>query len=600
MREAHFPAVVEVAPTTSISDYLVRHGTESPSAILFRQKVGEDWVDWPARQALDVVRAIAKGLRAAGYGPGDRIAIMSRTRLEWTLADFAIWHIGAVPVPIYETSAASQAQWILSDSGCVAAFAETATHAAVIEEARAEETGHAVRDVWVFDHGDLTSLEQAGRDIQEDDPDAGIRDVGLDSTATIIYTSGTTGRPKGVELSHGNFVVLLEQAIAVVPEILKEPGARTLLFLPLAHIFARVIEVLMVMALVPMGHAGDPKQAVADIAVFKPTFLLSVPRIWEKIYNSAELKTGSGVKRRIFRWAAKVSIVHSRQSAAPEGPRSGVRLQHRIADKLVYAKIRNVLGGELHWTISGGAPLGERLGNFFQGIGVNMLEGYGLTETTAPCTLNLPYKARIGTVGQPIPGTSIRIAEDGEVLLKGVGVFKRYHNNPAATAEAIQDGWFHSGDVGFLDDDGYLTITGRKKEIIVTAGGKNIAPAMLEDPLRGHPIISQAVVVGDGQPFVGALITLDAEVLPQWLETHDRPPMTVQEAAQDDVVREHIQMAIDRVNRKFSRAESIREFRILPDDFTIENGLLTPSMKFKRREVVEKYRPVVDSIFAGV
>ncbi|MDX5398763.1 MAG: AMP-dependent synthetase/ligase [Actinomycetes bacterium] len=599
MHEVHFPAVVEVDPATSISTYLVRHGTESPSATMFRQKVGETWVDWSASKALDVVRAIAKGLRAAGYGPGDRIAIMSRTRLEWTLADFAIWHIGGVPVPIYETSSASQAQWILSDAACVGAFVETTAHAAVIEEARGEDEGHHVRDIWVFDEGALAVLEESGDGVDED-PDSGFREVGLESLATIIYTSGTTGRPKGVELSHGNFVVLLEQAIEVVPEILKEPGACTLLFLPLAHVFARVVEVLMVMSLVPMGHASDPKEAVKDIAVFKPTVLLSVPRIWEKIYNSAELKTGSGLKRRIFRWAAKVSIVHSRESAQPGGPGSSLALQHRLADKLVYSKIREVLGGNLHWTISGGAPLGERLGNFFQGIGVNMLEGYGLTETTAPCNLNLPGKARIGTVGQPLPGTSIRIAEDGEILIRGVGVFERYHGNPGATAEAIQDGWFHSGDVGYLDADGYLTITGRKKEIIVTAGGKNVAPAMMEDPLRGHPIISQAVVVGDGQPFIGALITLDAEVLPKWLDTHGRPAMTVAEAATDEYVREHVQMAIDRVNRKFSRAESIREFRILADDFTIENDLLTPSMKFKRREVLATYSDVVDSIYASV
>jgi long-chain acyl-CoA synthetase len=338
---------------------------------------------------------------------------------------------------------------------------------------------------------------------------------------------------------------------------------------------------------------------VPDIAVFKPTVLLSVPRIWEKVYNSAELKTGKGLKRSIFRWAAKISVVYSRSLETPAGPSASLRAQHAVADKLVYSKIREVLGGQLHWTISGGAPLGERLGNFFQGIGLNMLEGYGLTETTAPSNLNLPNKARIGTVGPPLPGTSIRIAEDGEILIKGVGVFTQYHNNPAATAEAIQDGWFHSGDVGYLDADGYLSITGRKKELIVTAGGKNVAPAQMEDPLRTHPLISQAVVVGDNQAFIAALITLDAEVLPKWLATHNRPIITVEQAASDPYVREHIQMAIDRVNRKVSRAESIREFRVLAEDFTIENDLLTPSMKFKRREVLQKHGAVVESIYAG-
>lgn len=597
MSEFHTPRAVSVSPGTSISDYLIRWGTEDPAAPLFRQKVSGAWVDWSAAKALEVVRGMARGLRAAGYGPGDRIAIMSRTRLEWTLADLAIWHIGAIPVPIYESSSAAQAQWILSDAGCTGAFVENSAMAAVLEEARSEEGGHGLRTVWVFDDGAVDALAASGDDA---DPDAAVAGVGLDDVATIIYTSGTTGRPKGVVLTHGNFVELAEETANLVPEIIKEPGACSLLFLPLAHVFARFVEVLLLVAKVPMGHTPDVKEAVADIAVFKPTFLLSVPRVWEKVYNGAELKQGKGLKRTIFRWAAKTSVGYSRMLADPAGPTAYVKAKHALADRLVYHKLREALGGNLHWTISGGAPLGERLGNFYQGIGLNMLEGYGLTETTAPSNVNLPGRTKIGTVGPPIPGTSVRIADDGEILIKGIGVFREYHNNPAATAEAIEDGWFHTGDVGVMDAEGFLSITGRKKELIVTAGGKNVAPSQLEDPLRSHPLISQAMVVGDRQPFIAALITLDPEVLPRWLETHARPPLTVEEAANDPFVREHIQMAVDRVNRKVSRAESIREIRILSDDFTIENDMLTPSMKVKRHEVMTNYQGLVDSIYAGV
>ncbi|NLI18081.1 MAG: AMP-binding protein [Actinomycetales bacterium] len=599
MAEFTVPRAVTVSPDTSISDYLIRWGTEDPESVLYRQKIGDAWVDWSAAKTLAVVRGIALGLRAAGFGRGDRIAIMSRTRLEWTLADLAIWHIGAVAVPIYESSSPAQAQWILSDSGTTGVFAETTALAAVVEEARSEEGGHGVTHVWVFDEGAMETLTAAGRELDPATADAAVAGVHLDDTATIIYTSGTTGRPKGVVLSHGNFVELSEEAVNLLPEIVKEPGANSLLFLPLAHVFARFVEVLMLVGQLPMGHTPDVKQAVADIATFKPTFLLSVPRVWEKVYNGAELKQGKGLKRTIFRWAAKTSVGYSRMLATPSGPTAYVKAKHAIADRLVYHKLREALGGTLHWTISGGAPLGERLGNFYQGIGLHMLEGYGLTETTAPSNVNLPRKTKIGTVGPPLPGTSVRIAEDGEILIRGIGVFKGYHNNPAATAEAMKDGWFHTGDVGVMDDEGYLSITGRKKELIVTAGGKNVAPAQLEDPLRTHPLISQAMAVGDRQPFVAALITLDAEVLPRWLETHDRPPMTVEEAARDPFVREHIQMAVDRVNKKVSRAESIREIRILADDFTIENDMLTPSMKVKRHEVMTNYQDLIDSIYAG-
>lgn len=600
MIETHTPRQVQPDPSTSISDYVLRHAAEIPEETMLRRKVGDGWEDICARELLDLVRGIAKGLQSHGFGRGDHIAIMSRTRLEWTLADLAIWHIGGVAVPIYETSSTAQAQWILSDSGCVAVFAETHQLAAVIEEAHSQEGGHQVREVFIFDDDAVETLRADGAGISDAEADSALAAVGLSDVATIIYTSGTTGRPKGAELTHGNFVELSEETLRLLPQILKAPGASTLLFLPLAHVFARFMEVLAIVSALPMGHTPDAKQMVLDIGTFQPTILLSVPRVWEKVYNSAELKQGKGAKRSLFRWSAKVAVSYSRALAAPGGPPAGLRAAHALASKLVYSKLRHLLGGRLQWTISGGAPLGERLGNFYQGIGMGMLEGYGLTETTAPTNVNLPGKIKIGTVGPPLPGTSVRIAEDGEILVKGVGIFPRYHNNPEATAAVFEDGWFRTGDVGSLDEDGYLTITGRKKEIIVTAAGKNVAPSQLEDPLRSHPLISQVVVVGDNQPFIGALVTLDAEVLPRWLETHDLPAMTAAEAAENPVVREHIQMAIDRVNRKVSRAESIREIRILTDDFTQENDMLTPSMKVKRHVVHQRYRGVIDSIYAGV
>ncbi|HZK05864.1 MAG TPA: AMP-dependent synthetase/ligase [Actinomycetaceae bacterium] len=591
--------LTSIDPSTSISDYLLGHARERGDKPLYRVKEGERWRDVSATETLDLVRSIAKGLIGSGIQPGDRVAIMSRTRFEWTIADLAIWHAGAVPVPIYETSSPSQAQWILHDAGCTAVFVETPELGAVVEEARSEDDGHDVRQVWTFTNGGFDEVIAAGSDITDEEADARNEPVGLADVSTIIYTSGTTGRPKGTILTHGNFVELSEEARHKLSVVFEKGDTTTLLFIPLAHVFARFVEVLALVEGVPMGHTPDTKKAVDDIGTFQPTLLLSVPRIWEKVYTAAELKQGKGPKRTLFRWAARVSITYSRMQQTPEGPTAAVRAQHKLADRLVYSKLRERLGGKLEWTISGGAPLGERLANFYQGIGLNMLEGYGLTETTAPTNVNLPGRAKMGTVGPPLPGTEIKIAEDGEILARGIGVFTQYHSNPEATAEAIKDGWFHTGDLGSLDDDGYLTITGRKKEIIVTAAGKNVAPSVLEDPLRSHPIISQAVVVGDKQPFVAALITLDPETLPRWLETHDLPEMPVAEAAQNATVREHVQMAIDRANRKVSRAESIREFRILDEDFTIDNDMLTPTMKVKRKEVHENFGHVVDEIYAG-
>ncbi len=599
MDEFHVPLAVTSEPTMSISDLLIEQATTSPTKVLIEKQEHGAWRKYTTAQVLELVEQVAKGLIASGVEAGDHVAIMSRTRFEWTILDFAIWHAGAVPVPVYETSSADQSAWILGDSDCVAAFVETAAHAEVVAEARAENGGlPGLRDVWTIDEGALDTMIDRGREVSDADLAARHGAVGLDDVATIIYTSGTTGRPKGAELTHGNFVELVRNAVEDLGEVIHYPDARTLLFMPLAHVFARFVEVLVIGGGVTLGHTPDTKDLVADMGTFSPTFILSVPRVFEKVYNAAEQKAAAGGKVKIFRWAAKVNIAYSRALDEPGGAGLRLRLLHKVADALVLKKIRAVLGGRAVYAISGGAPLGERLGHFYRGLGLVVLEGYGLTETTAPVTVNRPAKVKIGTVGPPLPGTSIRIAEDGEILAKGIPVFRGYHNNPEATAEAITDGWFHTGDVGSLDEDGYLKITGRKKEILVTAAGKNVAPSQLEDPTRAHPLISQCLAIGDRRHFVSMLITLDAEMLPSWLKTHGKEPMSVAEAKDDPLVREHIQMAIDRTNKKVSRAESIRKFVILDQDFTIDNGYLTPSLKVRRNAVMKDYADLIDEIYA--
>jgi long-chain acyl-CoA synthetase len=520
---------------------------------------------------------------------------MCRTRYEWTLVDFAGWTAGAVVVPVYETSSAEQVQWILSDSGARVAIVETAAHASVVDQVRADLPDLA--DVLVIDDGALDALRQRGRDVSDADLDARRDALDRTSVATIIYTSGTTGRPKGCELTHGNFLDLAENAIDKLGQVVLTDNASTLLFLPLAHVFARFIEVLCVAGKARMGHSSDIKTLLDDFAGFQPTFVLAVPRVFEKIYNSAEAKASAEGKGKIFLRAATVAIAYS-EALDAGGPSLALRLQHAVFDKLVYGKLRAAMGGQVRYAVSGGAPLGTRLGHFYRGIGVLILEGYGLTETTAPVAVNTPDKVKIGTVGYPLPGCGIRIAEDGEVLLKGVGVFTSYHNNPQATQEAIVDGWFHTGDIGELDDDGYLRITGRKKEILVTAGGKNVAPAVLEDRLRAHPLVSQCIVVGDQKPFVGVLITLDEEMWPLWAKTHGLDDVAIDDARRHPKVLEALQAAVDRANQAVSRAESIRKFAVLPGDFTESNGYLTPSLKLKRAVVMKDFAEEVDRLYA--
>ncbi len=586
-----------VAPTTegNLAQTVVVNARQVPDKVVFSTRSGSGWQAVTATQFADDVNRLAKGLIAAGVEVGDRVALMSRTRYEWTMTDYAIWTAGGVTVPIYETSSPDQVAWILEDSGAVAVVVETATHAGAVSAVRDRLPG--LRDVWQIESGALDELNRAGADVGDETLDARRASTDRTSLATIIYTSGTTGRPKGCELTHGNFKDLAENTCESLASVVRADGAATLLFLPLAHVFARFIQVLCVEATARMGHSSDIRTLLDDFASFQPTFILAVPRVFEKIYNSSEQKAAGDGKGRIFASAAATAMEWS-ESLDSGGPGVGLKLKHAVFDRLVYSKLRTAMGGRIQFAVSGGAPLGTRLGHFYRGIGVIVLEGYGLTETTAPSTVNVPEKVKIGTVGTPLPGVGIRIAEDGEILIQGVNVFARYRNNDTASAEALQDGWFHTGDIGELDDDGYLKITGRKKELLVTAGGKNVAPAVLEDRLRAHPLVSQCIVVGDQKPFIAALLTIDAEMLPAWAKNNGLPALTVEQARTNDVVLAELQKAVDDANTAVSKAESIRKFAVLPGDFTEENGYLTPSLKLKRNVVMKDFHDDVEALYA--
>ncbi|WP_134772902.1 AMP-dependent synthetase/ligase [Ornithinimicrobium flavum] len=595
MTEVSVPPLAPVTTEGNLADYPARWARDEPDRVLVSVRSGSTWTDVSAAELARRVDGLAKGLIAAGIEVGDRVALMSRTRVEWTVTDLALWAVGAVPVPVYETSSASQVRWICADSGAVAVIVEDAAMMAMLAGLRGELPG--VRDVWQIDAGTLEELAVAGAEVSDETLQERRRGVTRDDVATLIYTSGTTGEPKGCELTHDNFMALAENAAERLPEVIRADGAATLLFLPLAHVFARFIQVVCLQSGARMGHTPDPSTVLEDLAGFRPTFLLSVPRVFEKIYNSAEQKAASGGRGRVFRWAAGVADRYSR--ALDSGrPGLALRTQHALADRLVFSRLRALMGGRVSYAISGGAALGERLGHFYRGIGLVVLEGYGLTETTAPATVNTPDMIRIGTVGRPLPGVSVRITDDGEIWLKGVGVFRGYHDNPAATEAAMRDGWFATGDLGTLDADGFLTITGRTKEIIVTAGGKNVSPGPLEDRLRAHPLISQCMVVGDGRPFVAALVTLDAEMLPTWAQSRGLGDLTLEQAAHHATVRAALQEAVDEANAAVSRAESIRTFRVLTDDFTTDNGLLTPSMKLKRSRIAEGLADEIEAIYS--
>ena len=599
MREFSVPPLVVVPPETNITDLVLRQAAKPSDPALFsRLDSAGTWRNVPATEFLADVKALAKGLIASGVGAGDRVGIMSRTRYEWSLVDFSIWFAGAVSVPIYETSSPSQVAWNLGDSGAVAAFAESAHHENVIRQAVTAEGLTAVQHVWQLEGQGLDSLREAGRDVSDEELEARRSAAGLRDVATIIYTSGTTGRPKGCELTHGNFVELSDNALAIIGEIVHEK-AKTIMFLPLAHVFARYISVLAMAAGTTVAHTPDIKNLLGDLQSYEPTFILAVPRVFEKVYNSALTKAEDGGKGAIFHKAAETAIAFSR--ARQEGRVGlGLKLRHALFDKLVYGKLRAAMGGQVAHAVSGGGPLGERLGHFFQGIGMQVLEGYGLTETTAPITVNTPQRIKIGSVGKPLPGNAVKIADDGEILAKGVCVMRGYYGRDDLTAEAFTDGWFHTGDIGQLDEEGFLRITGRKKEIIVTAGGKNVIPALLEDQIRADALVSQVLVVGDNRPFIGALVTLDQDALPGWLQRHGLPTdTTLEQAAQNPVVKAAVQDLITAANTSVSQAEAIKSFRIVPADFTEASGHLTPSMKVKRAQVMKDFESVIEEMYSA-
>lgn len=593
MREYTVPAVTE-PPTGSLSDPVWANASSHPDTAVFSRRVQGGWLDVSAADFAREVIGVAKGLIAAGVKHGDRVALLSATRYEWTLIDYAIWSIGAVTVPIYETSSASQIQWILTDSEAVVAIAENAAHGAVVESGRAEAP--SLQEIWQIEAGAVEELTVLGQEVTDAQFDKRRAAVVPGDMATLIYTSGTTGRPKGCKISHSNFLDELGPAVKILDDLFDSNGASTLLFLPLAHVFARIIQVGCVMKRVKVGHSADVKNLVADLGEFKPTFILSVPRVFEKVFNSASQKAHADGKGKIFDAASDTAIAYS-QAQDKGGASFGLKAKHALFDRLVYGKLRAVLGGRVQYAVSGGAPLGDKLGHFFRGIGVPVLEGYGLTETTAAVAVNLPDDIRIGTVGRPLPGVTVGVADDGELLFKGGQVMQGYWKNDEATAAAIDaDGWFHTGDLGEFDVDGFIKITGRKKEILVTAGGKNVAPAVLEDQIRLHPLVSQCMVVGDGKPFIAALITIDPENVVPWATGRGKPTDIASLAADPDLIAE-IQKAVDDANASVSKAEEIKKFSILTTDWTQESGELSLKLSLRRHIVMKNHEPDVEALY---
>jgi long-chain acyl-CoA synthetase len=597
VKQFDVPALVEADPEANTTDLLIDRVAATPNSPLFSLPTADGgWEDLTSTEFLAQVTALAKGLVAAGVEPGDKIGLMAKTRYEWTLIDFATWFAGAVLVPIYETSAPAQILWNLTDSGATGMITETPDHFARFDEIRADVP--AIRNLWQIDLGDLDKLVASGTGVKDEEIERRRSLAKGSDVATLIYTSGTTGKPKGCIITHSNFVELARNAQKRIPEVVN-PDSSTLLFITLAHIFARYISILAVHGGVKVGHQADTKLLVPTMGSFKPTFLLAVPRVFEKVYNASEQKAEAGGKGKIFRKAAEVAIAHSKAVDAGHVP-FGLKLQFAVLDRLVLSKIRAALGGRAKYAVSGSAPLGLRLGHFYRSLGLTILEGYGLTETTAPVSVNVPSNFKIGKVGPPLPGNSVRIAPDGEIQVKGVCVFAGYWNNEAATKETFEDGWFKTGDIGEFDEDGYLTITGRKKEIIVTAGGKNVAPAALEDPIRANPIIGQVIVVGDQKPFVSALVTLDEEMLPVWLNNNDLDAsMSITDAAKNPAVLAEIQRAVDAANSTVSRAESIRKFHVLEADLTEASGHLTPKLSIKRNVILADFADVIEEMYAG-
>jgi long-chain acyl-CoA synthetase len=595
MNEISIPPLVPAATAGNLTNLIAERAWFEPERIIMSRPLGEGWQPVTAREVEEEIRATAKGLIASGVQIGDRVAIMARTRYEWTILDFATWFAGGVVVPIYDTSSAEQIDWILNDSHSVAIIVETPALAELVKTVQPSHTRH----MWTMTEDVLTVLREAGKHIGDDEIDRRRNATTPASLATLIYTSGTTGKPKGVQLSHANFLSECGNVVQGASELFLKPGGSTLLFLPVAHVFGRMVQIGSISAGLHMAHCSDPVGRLPmDLASFKPTFVLAVPRIFEKIYNGAEAKAEAAGKGDIFRKAAAVAIAYS-EALDKKKVSPILKLKHGLFDKLVYSKIRAGMGGRVEAAISGGAPLGVRLGHFYRGAGVTVLEGYGLTETTAGATLNLVGAQRVGSVGRPIPGTSVKIAEDGEVLLRGPIVMDGYWQNQAANDEVFDsERWFKSGDLGKLDEDGFLYIVGRKKELIVTAGGKNVAPAVLEDRLRAHPLVSQCMVVGDNQPFIAALVTLDPDALKGWVANNKKDGASIADLVNDPDLIAVIQTAVDEANKAVSKAESIRKFTLLTTDFTIAGGHLTAKLSVKRHVVAKEFAKEIDALFA--
>lgn len=606
LREFTNPPLALPPPVGGLADVVFRHAREDPHYIaLGRKDEHGEWRDVTSAEFRDEVLALAKGLLAQGIRFGDRVAIMSRTRYEWTLFDYALWTVGAQVVPVYPTSSAEQCFWMLYDAECTAAVVEHEDHAMTI--ATVIDRLPQLRQLWQLDSGCVQELYDAGAAIEDEVVHRHREAVTPDSTATIIYTSGTTGRPKGCVVSHGNFMFEADTVIERWESVFrsrKGDEAATLLFLPLAHVFGRMVQIAAIRGRVRFGHQPQlhASALLPDLQAFRPTFFLAVPYIFEKVYGAARRKAEREGRAGPFEKAVEVAVqyaeaVEAKAWGTGPGPSAGLRMQHQLFEKLVYGKLRAAMGGRVRQAMSGGSAMDRRLGLFFAGAGVQIYEGYGLTETTAAATANPPGRTRYGTVGQAIPGMTVHIADDGEIWLRGDNVFQGYLNNPKATDEALHDGWLATGDLGALDEDGYLTITGRKKEILVTSGGKSVAPGLLEERVRDHPLVHQCLLVGNDRPFVAALITLDQEAVEHWLQMRGKPQMTPSELVSDADLEAEVRRAVVAANTLVSKAESIRTFRILGLPFSEEHGLLTPSLKLKRKAIENAYANEVEALY---